>query len=114
MAGVEQHGLTAGDQLLILRRWSLTTIASFQGNRKTLPPTRSAARDTYQQWATLPHIPASAIQPGDLLFYDGIGHVSMYVGNGYIIDAPQTGMDVQKIPMNTGWYAATFIGAVRP
>ena len=71
-------------------------------------------RDTYQQWAALPHITASAIQPGDLLYYDGIGHVSMYVGNGYIIDAPQTGMDVQLIPMNTGWYAATFIGAVRP
>jgi cell wall-associated NlpC family hydrolase len=71
-------------------------------------------RDTYQQWAALPHIAASAIQPGDLLYYDGIGHVTMYVGNGYIIDAPQTGMDVQKIPMGTGWYAATFVGAARP
>ena len=71
-------------------------------------------RDTYQQWAALPHIPASALQPGDLLYYDGIGHVSMYVGGGYIIDAPQTGMNVQKLPMNTGWYASTFDGAVRP
>jgi cell wall-associated NlpC family hydrolase len=71
-------------------------------------------RDTYEQWAALPHISASVIQPGDLLYYDGIGHVAMYVGNGYIIDAPQTGMDVQKIPMNTGWYAGTFVGAARP
>ena len=38
----------------------------------------------------------------------------MYVGDGYIIDAPQTGEDVEKIPMDTGWYAATFDGAVRP
>jgi hypothetical protein len=37
----------------------------------------------------------------------------MYVGHGYIIDAPRTGLDVQKIPMNTDWYAQTFEGAVR-
>jgi len=36
------------------------------------------------------------------------------VGGGYIIDAPQTGEDVEKIPMNTGWYAANFDGAARP
>ena len=71
-------------------------------------------RDTYEQWATLPHIATSAIQPGDLLYYDGEGHVAMYVGGGYIIDAPQTGLNVEKIPMNTSWYAATFDGAVRP
>ena len=71
-------------------------------------------RDTYQQWAALPHIATSAIQPGDLLYYDGEGHVAMYVGGGYMIDAPQTGMDVQKIPMSTSWYASTFDGAVRP
>ena len=74
----------------------------------------SLPRDTYQQWAALPHIATAAIEPGDLLYYDGIGHVAMYVGGGYIIDAPQTGMDVQKIPMNTGWYAATLVGAARP
>ena len=71
-------------------------------------------RDTYEQWAALPHIASSAIQPGDLLYYDGIGHVAVYVGDGYIIDAPQTGMDVEKIPMGTGWYASTFVGAARP
>jgi peptidoglycan DL-endopeptidase CwlO len=71
-------------------------------------------RDTYQQWAALPHIATSTIEPGDLLYYDGVGHVAMYVGNGYIIDAPQTGMDVQKLPMSTSWYASTFVGAARP
>jgi cell wall-associated NlpC family hydrolase len=71
-------------------------------------------RDTYEQWAALPHIDASAIQPGDLLYYDGVGHVAMYVGDGYIIDAPQTGLDVEKIPISTGWYASTFVGAARP
>ncbi len=71
-------------------------------------------RTTYEQWAALPHIATSAMEPGDLLYYDGEGHVAMYVGGGFIIDAPQTGLDVQKLPMNTGWYASTFDGAVRP
>jgi cell wall-associated NlpC family hydrolase len=74
----------------------------------------SIPRDTYEQWAALPHIASSAIQPGDLLYYDGVGHVAIYVGNGYMIDAPQTGLDVEKIPMDTGWYASTFVGAARP
>jgi cell wall-associated NlpC family hydrolase len=71
-------------------------------------------RDTYQQWAALPHLATSTIQPGDLLFYDGIGHVAIYVGGGYIIDAPQTGMVIQKLPMSYSWYVSTFDGAVRP
>jgi cell wall-associated NlpC family hydrolase len=70
-------------------------------------------RTTYAQWAALPHIPTSALQPGDLLYFDGIGHVAMYVGNGDIIDAPQTGLNVQKIPL-AGWYASTLVGAARP
>jgi cell wall-associated NlpC family hydrolase len=73
----------------------------------------SIPRTTYDQWAALPHISVSAIQPGDLLYMDGIGHVAMYVGNGYIIDAPQTGMDVQKVPL-AGWYKETLVGAARP
>ena len=71
-------------------------------------------RDSYEQWAELPHVSLSSIEPGDLLIYNGEGHVAIYVGNGYIIDAPQTGLDVEKIPMDTGWYASTFVGAARP
>jgi peptidoglycan DL-endopeptidase CwlO len=71
-------------------------------------------RDSYEQWAGLPHVSVSAIEPGDLLIYNGEGHVAIYVGNGYIIDAPQTGMDVERIPMNTPWYADNLDGAVRP
>ena len=74
----------------------------------------SIPRITYDQWAALPHISSSSLEPGDLLFYAGESHVAMYVGNGYIIDAPQTGLDVEKIPQNTDWYAANFDGAVRP
>ena len=71
-------------------------------------------RDTYEQYAALPHIPLSSIQPGDLLYYDGLGHVAMYVGGGMIVDAPVPGRTVEEIPMNTSWYVQTFDGAARP
>ena len=54
------------------------------------------------------------IEPGDLLIYNGEGHVAIYVGGGYIIDAPQTGMDVERIPESTSWYADNLDGVVRP
>jgi cell wall-associated NlpC family hydrolase len=73
----------------------------------------SIPRTTYAQWAALPHISTSALEPGDLLYFDGVGHVAIYVGGGDIIDAPQTGMDVQKIPL-AGWYKSTLVGAARP
>ncbi len=74
----------------------------------------SIPRDTYQEWAALPHVSMSSLQPGDLIFFSGIGHVAMYVGNGYIIDAPQTGEQIRKLPFNTGWYASSVDGAARP
>jgi peptidoglycan DL-endopeptidase CwlO len=74
----------------------------------------SIPRDTYEQWAALPHISESSLEPGDLIYYDGVGHVAMYVGGGYIIDAPQTGYTVEKIPMSTPWYADSVVGYARP
>jgi peptidoglycan DL-endopeptidase CwlO len=71
-------------------------------------------RDSYEQWASLPHVSLSALEPGDLLIYNGEGHVAIYVGGGYIIDAPETGMNVERIPMSTPWYADSLDGAVRP
>jgi cell wall-associated NlpC family hydrolase len=71
-------------------------------------------RDSYSQFAALPHISASALQPGDLLFYSGIGHVAMYVGRGMFIDAPSPGQPVRELPMSTAWYASSYNGAARP
>jgi peptidoglycan DL-endopeptidase CwlO len=71
-------------------------------------------RDTYGQWAALPHVPLASLEPGDLLIYNGEGHVAMYVGGGYIIDAPQTGLNVEKIPQSTSWYAGNLDGVLRP
>jgi cell wall-associated NlpC family hydrolase len=74
----------------------------------------SIPRTTYDQWASLPHVSTSALEPGDLLFFDGEGHVAMYVGGGYMIDAPHTGLDVEKVSMMTSWYQSSLDGAARP
>jgi len=70
-------------------------------------------RTSYEDWAELPHIPMSSVEPGDLLLFNGEGHVGIYVGNGYLIDAPVPGEFVERVPLS-GWYSETLDGAVRP
>ena len=40
--------------------------------------------------------PATSSQPGDLVFFNGLGHMGIYIGGGQMIHAPHTG-DVVKI-----------------
>ncbi|PZR80795.1 MAG: hypothetical protein DLM65_07400, partial [Candidatus Aeolococcus gillhamiae] len=57
-------------------------------------------RTTYEQWAALPHVPMSGIQPGDLIFfYSDFHHVGIYIGNGNMVDAPHTGAFVRVEPI---------------
>jgi len=62
-------------------------------------------------------VPVSQLQPGDLLFYHTdptdpgyISHVAIYLGNGWIIQAPQPGMNVQIVPAS---FDSQFAGAIR-
>ncbi len=75
------------------------------------------ARTTFQWRLDGPQVPLSQIQPGDLLFSAGSdgtaanpGHVVMYLGGGQIIQAPQTGQDVQIDPLDL----AGVVVATRP
>jgi cell wall-associated NlpC family hydrolase len=52
------------------------------------------------------------LQPGDLVFFNGLSHVGIYIGGNQFIHAPHTG-DVVKISALTGWYASTYAGARR-
>jgi cell wall-associated NlpC family hydrolase len=54
----------------------------------------------------------SQLQPGDLVFFNGLGHAGIYVGGGSFIHSPHTG-DVVKISSISGWYASTYVGARR-
>jgi len=81
------------------------TMASWAQAGVALPHSSSA------QFSSGPQVPASALQPGDLVFYySPISHVGMYIGNGMIVHAanPSTGVQV------AGLYSMPFSGAVRP
>jgi cell wall-associated NlpC family hydrolase len=52
------------------------------------------------------------LQPGDLVFFDALDHVGIYLGDGEFIDAPHTGAFV-RIDTFVGWYASTYVGARR-
>jgi len=59
------------------------------------------------------HVPLADMEPGDLIFYDEggtIGHVTMYIGGGQMVQAPETGEDV----MVTGIWSNGLVGAGRP
>jgi cell wall-associated NlpC family hydrolase len=58
------------------------------------------------------NVPRAALRPGDLVFFDGLGHVGIYVGRGRFIHAPHTGTRVSIEPL-AGWYGARFDGARR-
>ena len=51
------------------------------------------------------------LQPGDLVFFDGLSHVGIYIGGGQLVHAPQTG-DVVKISSLSD-FGAGYVGARR-
>jgi peptidoglycan DL-endopeptidase CwlO len=55
----------------------------------------------------------SDLQPGDLVFFNGLGHAGIYVGGGSFIHSPHTGDVVKISSLGEGWYASTYVGARR-
>jgi len=72
----------------------------------------SLPHSSYAQYGYGSPVSRGDLQPGDLVFFDGLGHVGIYVGGGSFIHAPHTG-DVVKISTMSGWYASTFVGGRR-
>jgi cell wall-associated NlpC family hydrolase len=74
-------------------------------------------RTSREQWFVGPHPTLDQLQPGDLLFWatntadpSTIHHVALYIGAGYMIEAPHTGAVVRVTPV----YLDGYIGATRP
>ena len=65
------------------------------------------------QWSYGVPVSRSDLQPGDLVFFDGLGHVGIYIGGGQFIHAPETGDVVKVSSLDEGWYADTYDGARR-
>ena len=54
-----------------------------------------------------------ALQPGDLVFFNGLSHAGIYIGGGQFIHAPHTGDVVKVSSLSDSWYASTWVGARR-
>jgi cell wall-associated NlpC family hydrolase len=52
------------------------------------------------QYNTVHHISRSQLAPGDLVFYNGLGHVGIYIGNNQIIHAPNSRTVVKVSPID--------------
>ena len=55
----------------------------------------------------------SQLAPGDLVFFNGLSHVGLYIGGGRFVHAPHTGDVVKISSLSEYWYAATYVGARR-
>ncbi len=68
---------------------------------------------TGAQWNAGVPVSKDQLQPGDLVFFNGLGHVGIYIGGGEFIHAPHTGDVVKISSLGESWYAATYDGARR-
>ena len=95
--------------------WGGTGPASYDCSGLVMMAYRAAGitlpRTTFQQvTAGTPVYSLSQLQPGDLLFAPGSdgtpanpGHVGMYIGQGLVLEAPQTGEPVQVNALARFW-----------
>ncbi len=81
------------------------TMRAYQSVGISLPHSSSA------QYGYGRHISASALRPGDLVFYySPIHHVGIYIGHGMIVNAENPSVGVTIAPL----YSMPYVGAVRP
>jgi cell wall-associated NlpC family hydrolase len=53
------------------------------------------------------------LQPGDLVFFDGLGHNGIYIGGGQFVHSPHTGDVVKISSLYDSWYSSTYVGGRR-
>ncbi|MFF7261328.1 NlpC/P60 family protein [Streptomyces sp. NPDC008159] len=81
--------------------WGATGPGSYDCSGLTQAAWKAAGvdlpRTTYDQVNAGTTVSLSAARPGDLIFfYDNIGHVGLYIGNGMMIHAPKPGTYVRE------------------
>jgi cell wall-associated NlpC family hydrolase len=75
----------------------------------------SLPHNTVAQWNSpnAVSVPRNQLQPGDLVFFDNLDHVGIYIGDGSFIDAPHTGAFVRVDSLRGPWERANYDGAKR-
>ena len=58
-------------------------------------------------------VSSTRLRPGDILLFDGLGHVGLYLGAGRMVHAPQSGRTVEVVGLRRSAYASRIVGARR-
>lgn len=83
-------------------------VYAFAAVGKSLP-----GRTTYDLWNAGVPVSRDQLQPGDLVFFNGLGHMGIYIGNDQMVHAPHSGDVVKISSLSESWYASTYMGARR-
>lgn len=74
----------------------------------------SLPRVVPDQYNATRRVARSDLQPGDLVFFDSLGHEGIYVGGGKFIHSPHTGSVVKIDSLGNSYYSSHYYGAGRP
>lgn len=72
----------------------------------------SLPRTAAEQYGATNHVSEANRQPGDLIFFSGLGHVAIYAGGDTMVEAPHSGLDVRTAPVSAR--SGDIIGYGRP
>jgi cell wall-associated NlpC family hydrolase len=61
-------------------------------------------------WGALPKVPRNRLRPGDMVFFNGLGHMGIYIGRGRYVHAPHSGEVVEVARLSE---RDDYLGAVR-
>jgi cell wall-associated NlpC family hydrolase len=73
----------------------------------------SLPHNSAQLWTVGRPISRDRLEPGDVVFFHGLGHVGIYIGRGRFVHSPQTGDVVRIASFSEGQYRSSYDGARR-
>ncbi len=69
--------------------------------------------NSYALYSVGRRVSESNLDPGDILFFSGLGHVGLYIGGGRMVHAPYSGKDVEIVRLANSHYGARLVAARR-
>ena len=69
--------------------------------------------NTAMLWGVGRPVARNDLQPGDIVFFNGLGHSGIYIGRGRFVHSPHSGDVVKVSRLGENWYRSTYVGARR-
>lgn len=69
--------------------------------------------NSYALYSEGRRVSESGMEAGDILFFEGLGHVGLYIGRGRMVHAPQSGRTVEVVRLARTNYGSRLIGVRR-